>query len=59
MHPPSSDTTIEIQVDTARMNIQSSSNEGRIVNDDDVVMESVADENKDPLEKLRKRNPRK
>jgi Rad3-related DNA helicase len=59
IHPPSLDTTIEIRSDTARTNLQSSSNESNIVNDDDVVMESVSDETKDSSEKTRDRKPHK
>jgi Rad3-related DNA helicase/serine/threonine protein kinase len=55
IHPDSSDTTSEILSDTARNNIQPSSNDGNIVKDDDVIMESVGDDFKDPSEEPRKR----
>jgi Rad3-related DNA helicase/serine/threonine protein kinase len=59
MHLPSSDTTIEIQVDNAIKHKQTSSNEGDIVNNDDVATESVVEENKDSLEKSHKRKQNK
>ena len=50
-----SDTTIEMQVDNAIKHKQTSSNEDDSVNNDDVVMGSVGEENKEPLEKSHKR----
>ena len=55
IHPPSSDTTSEILSNTAINNLQTSSNEGDIVIDDDVIMESAGGEFKDPPEESRKR----
>jgi Rad3-related DNA helicase/serine/threonine protein kinase len=55
MLPPYSDTTIEIQVDTAITHTKTSSNENGIDNTEDDVLESVVDENKDTSEKLSKR----
>ena len=54
-NPPPSDATIEIQVDTAKQHLQSSSNEDNSVKDDDAGTESVVDENKDLSKKSSKK----